>query len=224
MLGPSRRPAVRSSTRFSATWPGRPLAVGRPLFNFPETFTHALGGSPNAFVSYAYDMGTQLATVREGDASELERQAVVNLEERSVSWQVTTTHPDGRPRVLAMADEYAAEMILSPSAMEEAHLLLDTPLLSVAIINRGSILVQDGRSYEDTLSLLSFCRKEYDAAGSDRICPYPVSVMNNRPSAMIGPEGVSAAPTPSRKADANVRRSSCASTNSFNNSHLFLAG
>jgi site-specific recombinase XerC len=35
---------------------------------------------------------------------------------------------------------------------------------------------------------------------------------------------VSAAPTPSRKADANVRRSSCASTNSFNNSDWLLAG
>ncbi len=197
--GPILYPVLRDMA-----WSGRPLAVGRPLFNFPETFTHALvsarrdagsenasgdgaGASPNAFVSYAYDLGTQLATVREGDASELERQAVANLEERSVSWQVTTTHPDGRPRVLAMADEYAAAMLLSPSAMEEAHLLLDTPLLAVAIVNRGSILVQDGRSYEDTLLLLSFCRKEYDAAGSDRICPYPVSVMNNRPSAMIEP-------------------------------------
>ena len=156
-------------------WPGRMQVVGRSLLTkFPAN-------AHNIFVSYAYDTGSQLASVCEGDAATLELEAVANLEKRPVSWKATTMHPDGRIRVLTMEDEYAAEMILSPAAMVEASLLLETPFLLVAVIARGTIIVQSGAS-EDAIKLATFCEQQYKDAGSDRVSRYPVTIFNHVPS------------------------------------------
>jgi hypothetical protein len=174
------------------SWHGRATTVGRPMLQ------RTPAGAHNVWISYAYDTGHQLASVTSdgshGEPEALARLALQNLARRPLRWKVQLEHDDGRPRVLVCQDEYAAEGILVPDLMREAHLYLETDTIAVALYARGGMMAQDATDAAAVMELADLCRAQYDRADGSRVSPVPLLVTDAQVVGFVAPVAPGQAP------------------------------
>ena len=148
--------------------------------------------SPNMpWVAFGYDhphtfeflnrngMGDALAI---DDLILLENEALENLRQRDMHWQeVGYERVNGETlRFLVCDDDFlAAERIIDPDFMQEAHFLLQTSDLLVGIPRRGVLITMDGSEGERAQdAFLNFVSLEYQKAESSPITPVVFRMIN----------------------------------------------
>lgn len=168
---------------------GRPL-VAMPLPGLPRV---ALGeDTPKrfAFLPKPEFIERSAENWAERPFEEWEAIAVSNLAQRPRRWQVAERSGGvfgfgGKPSRLEYVDEFACEHMLDVAFMNEAHALLRSSLLAVAIPARGILAAADGADQAQVEKLIDYARRGFVGApeGMEPITPHAITVRDGRPSA-----------------------------------------
>lgn len=157
-------------------WPSYKDVVCRPLVSGDTS--HDL-----PWVAYGYDRPNTFEflarrnfpqEITPEQLSLIEHAALRNLRARSTSWKYEEFDIGGKPlKVLVCSDDFlAAEHILDPSFMQQAHAQLNAEVLAVGIPLRGLMIATDAKQSNDMISRFAGAiSAQYHRAESAPITP-----------------------------------------------------
>ncbi len=166
-----------------ANWRHRSLAVHWPLWPDPWA----------PVVSYAYDEGQQLLGILNDSPDDargvaaLHDEAMRNLAAKPCAWSVA--HADqGRPIVLQLTGEYAAERILLPALLAEASTVLGSTHLAIGVPDRQCLVATSAYvNPEAFLSWVDGLHASAIAQQAQPLFPFAVQVQDTRPCGLAAP-------------------------------------
>jgi len=175
-------------------WMGWTQVAGRrlvemPVFGLPRV---ALGEDTPERFSFITKTGLLSDDWQGHSFGEWEAIAVSNLARRPRRWQVKE-HSGGvlgfgaKPSRLEYFDEFACEQVLDAAFMNEAHALLSSPLLVVAIPVRGILAVADGKDQAQVGKIIDYAHRGFVGApeGLEPLTPHAITIQDGRPAGIV---------------------------------------
>jgi len=187
----------------SSKWKDAHLAFCTPLIQARETVTH------NPWLSFAHDSGTQLFTITRKSLPEEEKtkdeivlEALQNLAQRALEWEISARRADGTAMVLTCRDERAAEAILVPGHMEEAQSILGANEIVAAIPVSGIMIVQTAHPQDpsELSALIHWAQDNFQAETDAPLTPHLITVQMGTITGMLCNEPNPARRSPERQA------------------------
>lgn len=162
----------------SFEWAG--MAFEQELLFSPLPVESAAAGAAAPVIAYGIDQAENVAFLPASESnkqkiSEIHAAALASLRQRlcKLDWS-SIGGGEERGDILAFADDFnAAECLLLPERMQEAHALLDSPRLLACTPKRGVLLVCRYRAEnkEATEAFLNLCHEIYYGVDEESISP-----------------------------------------------------
>lgn len=162
----------------SVEWAG--MAFEQELLFSPLPVESAAAGATAPVIAYGIDQAENVAFLPASESNkqkllDIHAAALASLRQRlcNLDWS-WIGGGEGRGDILAFADNFnAAECLLLPERMQEAHALLDSPRLLACTPKRGVLLVCRYRTEnkEATEAFLGLCHEIYYGENDESISP-----------------------------------------------------
>jgi len=156
------------------------MAIEQELLFSPLPVESAAAGAASPVIAYGIDQAENVAFLPASESnkqklSEIHAAAFASLRQRlcKLDWSRVGGEA-ARGDILAFADDFnAAECLLLPERMQEAHALLDSPRLLACTPKRGVLLVCRylAENKEATEAFLNLCHEIYYGVDDESISP-----------------------------------------------------